>query len=231
MGVCRFMQFRIVEYSDFNPSGQAVPENPLACQDDGECDTPRPSADTSTPKSTTDPVARFHQFECAADPVPVVPTPADEAILACSPPKGTQGAEDYAPAAKYYLGPAEIVGGVIEAEAFVPDGQVNWVVSIQLSPTASAEFLRISRDLVGTERQFAIVLHGVVVTAPTWMALSPAANWRSPATSPRTPPTSSRPRWHPRADLRCRQTVKSGTRAGLVAAGGATVPGRGRRGA
>ena len=164
------VQFRIVEYSDFNPPGQPVPEVPLGCQGDGDCETPRPSGEPSTMPGTS---PKFDHLDCATDPVPVVPTPADEPLAACSPPEGIQGTDDYAPAIRYYLGPAVIIGGVVEAEASVPDGQVSWVVDFKFDPAASEVFFEIQQELLGTERQFAIVVNGVVVSAPTVDGLTP----------------------------------------------------------
>ena len=77
------------------------------------------------------------------------------------------------PAAKYALGPARIVGGVVDAEAMVPEGQTTWVVDFQLDAEGTEEFARISQELVGTEGQMAIVLDGVVVSAPTMQSVIP----------------------------------------------------------
>jgi hypothetical protein len=114
-----------------------------------------------TPEPTGDAWARFDRVDCDGAAVPRVPTPAEQPVVACS------LEEESAPAIKYALGPAEIVGGVVDAEASVPEGQTDWVVSLQLDTEASDAFTRIGGRLVKTGGQVAIVLDGVVVSAPT----------------------------------------------------------------
>jgi preprotein translocase subunit SecD len=87
----------------------------------------------------------------------VVPPPAAEDFAAACGPDGV----------KYLLEPAVISGGVEEAEASIPENQVNFVVTIQLDPAATKVFTRVSNELVGTGRQFAILLGGEVLSAPT----------------------------------------------------------------
>ena len=72
---------------------------------------------------------------------------------------------------KYLLEPAVIVGGIEHAEAVIPVNQVNWVVSIDLDGAATKAFSELSQDLAGTERQFAVVLDGEILTAPTMNGL------------------------------------------------------------
>ena len=57
------------------------------------------------------------------------------------------------------------------AEALVPENQVSPVVSIDLDCEATKAFTELSRSLVGTGRQFAIVVDGSIVTAPTMDSL------------------------------------------------------------
>ena len=61
---------------------------------------------------------------------------------------------------------AEIVGGVDDAEAArSPDG-TGWSVTVVLDDAASTTFEGITRELVGTEQQLAIVSGGTIVSAP-----------------------------------------------------------------
>ena len=53
----------------------------------------------------------------------------------------------------------------------IPANQVSWVVSIDLDGPATKAFTELSGDLLGTERQFAVVLDGEILTAPTMNGL------------------------------------------------------------
>ncbi len=84
---------------------------------------------------------------------------------------------------KYLLSPAVIEGTELsDASAGIPQNEVGWVVSLDLgndaeesplvdSGGATRVFEAISRDLVGSERQFAITLDGNVISAPTMEAV------------------------------------------------------------
>lgn len=85
--------------------------------------------------------------------------------------------------AKFLLSPAVIEGTELsDASAGIPQGEVGWVVSIDLgndeeksalvdSGGATRVFEAISRDLVGSNRLFAITLDGKVISAPTMEAV------------------------------------------------------------
>lgn len=72
---------------------------------------------------------------------------------------------------RYLLAEADIVGGVVSAEPGIPQGQVEWVVNIELDAEASRKFEQLSRDLVDTKQRFALVLDGEVLSAPTMQAV------------------------------------------------------------
>jgi preprotein translocase subunit SecD len=84
---------------------------------------------------------------------------------------------------KYLLSRSVIEGTELnDASAGIPQGEVRWVVNLELGnsradarhegwPGASSRFESISRALVGTERQFAIVLDGTVISAPVMQAV------------------------------------------------------------
>ncbi|MGZ4450724.1 MAG: protein translocase subunit SecD [Nocardioides sp.] len=69
---------------------------------------------------------------------------------------------------KYLLSAALIEGTDLKsADAVIPDQQVNWVVTLAFNGTGTEEFTKISNALYGTSDQFAIVLDGSVLSAPT----------------------------------------------------------------
>ena len=68
----------------------------------------------------------------------------------------------------YLLSPAMIEGTSLDdAGAAIPQQQVNYVVTLSFDGEGSDVFADISNALVGTEKQFAIVLDGEVLSAPT----------------------------------------------------------------
>jgi preprotein translocase subunit SecD len=58
-----------------------------------------------------------------------------------------------------------------DAAAVIPQNQVNYVVSLDFNGEGTKTFAKISEALVGTEKQFAVVLDGQVLSAPTMEAL------------------------------------------------------------
>jgi preprotein translocase subunit SecD len=78
---------------------------------------------------------------------------------------------------KYLLSPALIEGtDITSASAGAPgssQGQVQWSVNLQLKNPGSDEQLKLSRAMAGTNDQFAIVLDGQVISAPTFQGVIP----------------------------------------------------------
>jgi preprotein translocase subunit SecD len=69
---------------------------------------------------------------------------------------------------KYLLSVAMVEGTDLDdASAGIPQNDVNWVVSLDFNGDGTDTFAEISRALYGTQKQFAIVLDGVVISAPT----------------------------------------------------------------
>lgn len=66
----------------------------------------------------------------------------------------------------YRLAPAEIVGGVQDADAVRPNGSVDWLVNIDLDDDATPAFADLSAELVGTQQQLAILVDALVISAP-----------------------------------------------------------------
>jgi SecD-like export protein len=92
-------------------------------------------------------------FVCPDDPVAV---PAAQAQLACD-----------AAGTKYLLGNAAVEGGVVDAQAVQPLGAGGWVISLELDDEATDEFAGLTRQLVGSTTQVALVLDGEVLSATT----------------------------------------------------------------
>ncbi len=73
---------------------------------------------------------------------------------------------------KYLLSPSLIEGTELAgAEAGIPQQQFDWVVSLDFDSSGTDRFTEISRALFGTQKQFAIVLDGQVLSAPTMDAV------------------------------------------------------------
>ncbi|MDP2774319.1 MAG: protein translocase subunit SecD [Nocardioides sp.] len=108
-------------------------------------------------------VKQYNEFECPTDGTPpvVVDNP-DRPLITC------EVGEDGGPPTKYLLSKAVIEGTDLEsAGAGIPQGQVGWVVDLEIGGVGKEVFSRVSSDLVGTGEQFAIVLDGQVISAPT----------------------------------------------------------------
>jgi preprotein translocase subunit SecD len=73
---------------------------------------------------------------------------------------------------KYLLSVSMIEGTELSsADAGIPQQQLDWVVSLDFDSSGTDKFTEISRALYGTQKQFAIVLDGQVLSAPTMDAL------------------------------------------------------------
>lgn len=72
--------------------------------------------------------------------------------------------------ARYLLGPAEVLGTeVTSASAVIPQGDVSWVVTLDLNDEGGKKFRESTTRLFGQQspmNQFAIVLDGKIVSAP-----------------------------------------------------------------
>ncbi len=103
-------------------------------------------------------IKAYNAFECPADGSPaVVEDISNQPLVTCD-----DGG------IKYLLSAAMIEGTDLKrADAAIPTQQVNWVVSLAFNSAGTAEFTKISRALFGTQDQFAVVLDGQVLSAPT----------------------------------------------------------------
>lgn len=157
--------------------GQAPPAETPTPEDQ----LPTPSAeptDASDPNwITAEVLQEFESTDCtspeALEPA-VEPAPADQPMVACDP--GSQG--------KYILGPVEVRGTEIASADYgmarSAQGQAlnEWVVNIEFNDQGTQTFRAVTERLfaigVGDPRnQFAIVLDGVIVSAPTTNAVIP----------------------------------------------------------
>lgn len=105
----------------------------------------------------------FADFTCG-DPFPDV---ADQPLFSCS--------QDGA--AKYLLGPVLVQGNdVTDAQAGVPNNQLNWVVNLQFNSQGASDFEKITGVLASRQEpmnRFAIVLDGAVVSSPSLQSSIP----------------------------------------------------------
>ncbi len=109
----------------------------------------------------------FNAFQCPQDgtPAAVEDDPA-KPLVSCEwdPEQGF--------AQKYLLSSTMIEGTELDgADAVIPQNEVNYVVSLDFDKSGTEKFTEISRALVDTGKQFAIVLDGQVLSAPTMNGL------------------------------------------------------------
>ncbi len=97
---------------------------------------------------------RFERFVCGETEVRDVPS---RPIVACD----DEGI-------KYLLSPAVIEGTQLSDASFgIPDREVQYAVFLDFNGTATDAFTEVTRAFAGTGEMFAIVLDGVVLSAPT----------------------------------------------------------------
>jgi len=107
-------------------------------------------------------IQAFQDYEC--------PPQGEVALVEDDPDKPLVTCDDEG--VKYLLSVAMIEGTELSsADAGIPQQQVDWIVSLDFDGSGTDTFTTISRALVGTEKQFAIVLDGQVLSAPTMDAL------------------------------------------------------------
>jgi preprotein translocase subunit SecD len=103
-------------------------------------------------------VQAFNDYECPPQgQTAVVEDDPDKPLVTCD--------ED---GIKYLLSVSMIEGTALtSANAGIPNQSVNWAVDLKFDGEGTEEFTKISRTLYGTQKQFAIVLDGQVISAPT----------------------------------------------------------------
>jgi preprotein translocase subunit SecD len=148
--------------------------------------TGSPSASPSeTPGESPTAPAEGGDASPAAEGLAFIANPPQEAIDAynaytCPPTEAVEddpstwlvtcGTDDDA-ATKYLLSPALIEGTDLKsADAGIPQGDVNWVVNLSLGGDGKDVFTDLSTQMAGTEQRFAIVLDGLVISAPNFVS-------------------------------------------------------------
>lgn len=143
-----------------SPSGEATsaPEPTPAPEGGKDVDDPLKWMATPNPEA----VAAYNAFTCPAPGTPVsVEDNPKKPLVTCDP----QGE-------KYLLSASMIEGTDLDsASAQIPQNQVAYVVLLDFDSDGTKKFTEISKALVGTEKQFAIVLDGQVISAPTMNGL------------------------------------------------------------
>lgn len=86
---------------------------------------------------------------------------------------------------KYLLGP-ELINGqrITDSSAAIPQGEVAWVVTMKFDGTGADQFQKATTQLAtqsSPKNQFAIVLDGKVVSAPSVSTAISGGNARSTA--------------------------------------------------
>ena len=113
-------------------------------------------------------LAEFNAFTCppAGQASAPVDDASDKPLLTCD----EEGV-------KYLLSAALIEGTQLnDASAGIPQNQFNWVVNLSFDSTARTTFADLTQQLAGTGEQFAIVLDGTVISAPTVTSPIPGGN-------------------------------------------------------
>ena len=130
--------------------------------DAGEEPAASPTAEpavTSVAGPSDEDITALLEFDCASiEPGRV--TPPDETLITC----------DRDLANRYLLGPADVVGtDIATATAGIPQGQVAWQVNLEFTSEGADKFFASTTELSQStppQNQFAIVLDGLVVSAP-----------------------------------------------------------------
>jgi preprotein translocase subunit SecD len=102
---------------------------------------------------------KLQSFRCGEDGVPLEPQRdlPTQPLLACDEDGG-----------RYLLGPAMVEGtDVTDASAGIPQNGVNYVVQLEFNDHGADQFGEVTTRIAGTGRQLAIVLDGMVLSAPT----------------------------------------------------------------
>jgi preprotein translocase subunit SecD len=183
------LEFRAVIQSDA-AAVSTVGETPSPTPTPGESESPAPSASPEpepsvSPSNASDPAwvtpalqKEFDNFNCAdLDKAATNVAPADKPLITCEI-NGTLN--DAIPDYKYILGPVEVSGerikdatnGLVSNSQGVSTNQ--WGVNIVFDAEGAKEFGDVTTrlfGLTGARHQFAIVLDGKVISAPTTNAV------------------------------------------------------------
>ena len=164
-------------------SGDSSPRSrPPFLATNGEQQTESPQDQQSESPSPTAPAQPAPEGDLVDDPLQWIDNPDPASIQAFNeyecPPQGEAPVVEDDPAKplvtcdedgiKYLLSVSMIEGtNLTSAGAGIPDQSVNWAVDLKFDGEGTEEFTKISRALFGTQKQFAIVLDGQVISPPT----------------------------------------------------------------
>ncbi|HYH33734.1 MAG TPA: protein translocase subunit SecD [Nocardioides sp.] len=143
-----------------NPSGSASPApsspSPEAPAQPAEPRVEDPLVWIDSPDEAS--VQAFHDYQC--------PPPGEAELVEDDPDQPLVTCDDQG--IKYLLSTSMIEGTDLQsADAGIPQQRVDWAVTLDFDGDATRTFADISRSLVDTGKQFAIVLDGQVISAPT----------------------------------------------------------------
>ncbi|SDZ03586.1 protein translocase subunit SecD [Herbiconiux ginsengi] len=160
---------------EFRPVLLADVASTTATSSPGATPTPDPNLSTTPTASPTNASdlawvtpalqSEFDNFDCSTAGTSPEPAPADQPLVTCD----SNGV-------KYALGPVEIEGAdIADASSGVATTQNGsstgqWVVDLSFNDKGTKEFADVTTrlfGLTGVQNQFAIVLDGKVITAPT----------------------------------------------------------------
>ena len=145
--------------ADDSPSSEPTADATQPPTDEGELAEPLVWMDNPDPAS----VKAFQDFQCPTDgSAPVVDDDSDKPLVTCD-----------SDGIKYLLSTSMIEGTELDsADAGLPDQtRLDWAVNLDFNGEATDKFTEISRTLFNTQKQFAIVLDGQVLSAPTMNGL------------------------------------------------------------
>jgi preprotein translocase subunit SecD len=149
-----------------DPSAGPTPSSaPVTPAPDGGKDVADPLTWIDAPNQEA--IDAFNAFTCPQDGTPVnVEDDPKKPLVSCEWDPETGVAQ------KYLLSASMIEGTELDdAAAQIPQNEVNYVVTLDFNGDGTKTFADISQALVGTEKQFAIVLDGQVLSAPTMEGL------------------------------------------------------------
>lgn len=123
----------------------------------------------------------FNAYQCGEDgtiskvqgaPADLPDTPVDnplKPLVACEPPEPASGSTPARPSVKYLLSPAVIAGTDLKDASYgIPQNELRYAVTLEIGGKGKDVFTQASQQLTKDVDQFAIVLDGAVLTAPTF---------------------------------------------------------------
>lgn len=131
----------------------------------------------------------YSAYQCSEDgliskvqgaPADLPDVPVDnplQPLVSCSEPQAAVGDDPAIPSGKYLLSPAVVAGTDLEGADFqIPQNEVTYAVTLDLGGDGARVFSEASSTLTPDVEQFAIVLDGIVLSAPTFQSQIPDGN-------------------------------------------------------